>query len=76
MVARGRVQNGVIVLEDGIHLPEGQEVKVLSSDGKVSLRRGQGSHSYIDIPSVSVGTVLQPLTPDDDILGEMLEGRV
>lgn len=30
MVARGRVQNGVVVLVDGVHLPEGQEVTVLA----------------------------------------------
>ena len=29
MVARGRVQNGVVVLEDDIHLPEGTRVTVL-----------------------------------------------
>jgi hypothetical protein len=43
MVARGRVQNGVVVLDNGVRLPEGQEVMVL--------------------------------TPDDDLLGDMLEGR-
>lgn len=30
MVTRGRVQNGVVVLADGVHLPEGQEVTVLA----------------------------------------------
>lgn len=30
MVVRGRVQNGIIVLEGGMHLPEGREVTVLS----------------------------------------------
>ncbi len=29
MVARGRVQNGVIVLENGVRLPEGTAVTVL-----------------------------------------------
>jgi len=29
MVARGRVQNGVVVLEDDVHLPEGTQVTVL-----------------------------------------------
>jgi len=33
------------------------------------------SHSILDIPPVSVGAVLRPLTSDDDLLGEMLEGR-
>src|SRR5438105_1810907 len=31
MVARGRVQNGVVVLADGVRLPEGQDVTVLAS---------------------------------------------
>ena len=29
MVANGRVQNGVVVLDNGVRLPEGQEVIVL-----------------------------------------------
>ena len=32
-------------------------------------------HSVLDIEPVSVGAMLQPLGPDDDLLGEMLEGR-
>jgi hypothetical protein len=70
MVARGHVRNGVVVLDDGVRLPEGQEVTVLARPMEAS----QG-HSILDIPSVSVGAVLRPLTPDDDLLGEMLEGR-
>ena len=33
------------------------------------------SHSVLDIEPVSVGAILQPLGQDDDLLGEMLEGR-
>jgi hypothetical protein len=33
------------------------------------------SHSVLDIEPVSVGTLLQPLGRNDDLLGEMLEGR-
>ena len=33
-------------------------------------------HSVLDIPSVNVGRILQPFSVDDDLLGEMLEGRV
>lgn len=36
----------------------------------------EGGHSVLDIPAVHVGRVLLPLTADDDLLGEMLEGRV
>jgi len=70
MVARGRVQNGVVVLADGVRLPEGQEVTVLAQP-PASLE----GHGILDIPPVSLGAVLRPLTADDDLLGEMLEGR-
>ena len=33
MVARGRVQNGVVVLEEGVRLPEGAAVTVLPEPG-------------------------------------------
>jgi hypothetical protein len=69
MVARGRVQNGVIVLADGVRLPEGQEVTVLAPSPP-----GPGAHGVLDIPPVRVGSVLRPLTAEDDLLGEMLEG--
>jgi hypothetical protein len=32
-------------------------------------------HSILDIAPIHLGAVLRPLTPDDDLLGEMLEGR-
>jgi hypothetical protein len=32
-------------------------------------------HSVLDIEPVDLGGILWPLGPDDDILGEMLEGR-
>jgi hypothetical protein len=75
MVARGRVQNGVVVLEDGVRLPEGLDVTVLTPDRVAPLTRGRGPHSVLDIPPVSVGAVLRPLTSEDDLLGEMMEGR-
>ena len=31
MVAHGHVQNGVVVLDDGVRLPEGQKVTVVTS---------------------------------------------
>jgi hypothetical protein len=70
MVARGRVQNGVVVLTDGVRLPEGQEVTVLAP-----AQAGAPSHGILDIPPVSLGSVTRPVTADDDLLGEMLEGR-
>ena len=32
-------------------------------------------HRILDIQPVHLGAVLRPLTADDDLLGEMLEGR-
>jgi len=77
MVARGRVKNGVIVLENGLRLPEGQEVTVLTSEFSPAIPAIDGARpqSILDIPSVRVGGVLRSLTSDDDLLGEMLEGR-
>jgi len=74
MRARGHVQNGVVVLDDGVRLPEGQEVTVLAA---VAARPPHGSqrHSVLDVPPVSLGPVLRPPARGDDLLGEMLEGR-
>src|SRR5262245_8701025 len=58
MVARGHVQNGVVVLDGGVHLPEGLEVTVVTPDRSASLKRGQGTHSVLDIPSFSVGEII------------------
>ena len=54
MVAHGRVQNGVGVLDDGGCMPEGQEVTVLAH-GTVSTSpriEGSRSHSVLDIATV------------------------
>jgi hypothetical protein len=77
MVARGRVQNGVVVLDDGVRLPEGQEVIVLGRGTVPAAPSLQGSppHRVLDIPTVSLGPVLRPLPADNDLLGEMLDGR-
>lgn len=73
MVAHGRVENGVVVLDKGVRLPEGEEVTVVVSERHIA--EPKEAHSILDIPPVSVGAVLRPLTSDDDLLGEMLEGR-
>jgi len=77
MVAHGRVKNGVVILDGGVRLPEGQYVAVqaiAAPPGGPATDFAQ-PHSILDIPPVSVGAVLRPLTSDDDLLGEMLEGR-
>ena len=44
-----------------------------SSPGGTS--NGKGGHSVLDIPTLNLGGTLKPLTPDDDLLEEMLEER-
>ncbi len=77
MVANGRVLNGVVVLDNGVRLPEGQHVTVFApAQATVRLADTHSpTHSILDIPAISLGSVLHPLTADDDLLGEMLEGR-
>jgi hypothetical protein len=66
------VQGGVVVLDDGVRLPEGQEVTVLAPDAGTASPRMEGapSHSVLDIATVALGPVLRPLTSDDDLLGD------
>lgn len=71
MVVRGHVRNGVVVLDAGVQLPEGQEVTV-----QVPLPHKPSGQSVLAIPTVSMGAMLRPLTSDDDLLEEMLEDRL
>ena len=75
MTARGHVHNGVVVLDDEIRFPEGQEVTVLAHGTAAAVPSLQSSspHSVLEIPTVSLGRVLCAPTPDDDLLGEMLD---
>ena len=77
MVVRGRVFNGVVRLEHGIHLPEGQEVTVLGTaiGGANPATAKAQQHSVLDIPTLNLGSLLCPLS-DDDLLGETLEARL
>jgi hypothetical protein len=72
MVTRGQVKNGSVVLANGVRLPEGQEVTVFTPGPSPTIARPQ---SILDIAPVSVGAVLRPLTAEDDLLGEMLQGQ-
>jgi hypothetical protein len=72
MVISGQVKNGIIVLNNGAQSPEGQEVTVLVPAFSPAV---QQSHSILDIAPVSLGALLRPLTTEDDLLSEMLEGR-
>jgi hypothetical protein len=77
MIAKGRVKNGVVVLDDGVEIAEGQQVTVLADNDALARipSEGAGRHSIRDIPPVSLGAMLRPLTADDDLLDEMLEDR-
>jgi hypothetical protein len=70
MVARGRVKNGVVVLEEGVRLPEGEEETVVA--GATLPMQGSPTHSLLDISPARLGDVLRPLPTDDDLLEEML----
>lgn len=74
MVVRGRVRNAIVVLDEGVRLPEGLEVTVLAPNIDAGILEAQ-RHSILAIPPVSLGQLLRPLTADDDLLGEILEGR-
>lgn len=76
MIARGHVQNGVVMLDEGVRLPEGQAVTVLAVGTASATPPTPGSpHSLLDIPPVSLGRMQSTHPIDDDLLGEMLEGR-
>jgi len=69
MTLKGRIQGGVVMLEEGTSLPEGIEVRIEPPEQG----EGRGGHSLFDIEAVSVGAVLKALGPDDDLLEEMLD---
>ncbi len=76
-LGEGRVRDGVVVVDEGVCLPEGQEVAVMTHDmastsPQLELSR---SHNVLDVPTVSLGSVIGPLLFDDDLLGEILEDR-
>jgi predicted DNA-binding antitoxin AbrB/MazE fold protein len=68
-VIEATYENGVLKLERPLPLKDREKVRV-TVEGMDA-----GRHSILDIRSVSLGQALRPLTPDDDLLGEMLEGR-
>jgi hypothetical protein len=63
-----------------LQLPDAQRRELLheierAHSTDVARATGPKPHSILDVPPVSLGAVLRPLTSDDDLLGEMLEGR-
>jgi len=77
MTARGRVHNGVVVLDNGVCLPEGQVVTVHAQDTTPTAYGSKAAppHSVLDIPTISLGPILMEGPADGDLLGEMLEDR-
>jgi hypothetical protein len=67
MVARGHVHNGVVVLDGGIRLPEGQAVTVLVEATATAKPK---PHSLRDIRPVSLGAMICPHDSDEGLLGE------
>jgi len=59
-------------------LPQDQKESLLEWLSERMRRRQLNSaspHSVLDIAPVSLGRVIRPLSPDDDLLGKMLEQR-
>lgn len=46
-----------------------------SLDLAMSARAAANGHSILDIAAIDLGSILEPPHRDDDLLGEMLEGR-
>jgi hypothetical protein len=61
--------------EEKLHLISHLAARLRSSAKGREFSRGTGSHSILDIPTVSLGGMLRPLTSDDDLLGEMLDDQ-
>lgn len=68
-VIEATYENGVLKLDRPLPLKDREKVRV-TVEGLDT-----GRHSILDIRPVSLGQALRPLSADDDLLGEMLEGR-
>lgn len=62
-------ENGVLKLEQPLPFRDHEKVRVTVESLTPE------SHSVMDIEPVSLGKMHHPLPADDDLLGEMLEGR-
>jgi len=68
-VVEATYEDGVLKLGQPLPLKDREKVRVTVE------RLQSRSHSILDIAPVRVGQLLRPLTSDDDLLDEMLEGR-
>jgi hypothetical protein len=64
MSYRGRVQNGVVVLDDGVSLPEGASVRVLCSNGPVI---HASTRKEVELPLVKTGRPASVAVTNDQI---------
>jgi predicted DNA-binding antitoxin AbrB/MazE fold protein len=67
---RAIYENGLLKLEEPLPFKDKEKVRVTVE------AIDSGSHSVLDIQPVSLGSLLAPLTVDDDLLDEMLQGRI
>jgi hypothetical protein len=65
MSYRGRVQNGVVVLEAGVSLPEGASVRVLCNNGPVI--HTSPIRKEVDLPLVKTGRPASVALTNDQI---------
>lgn len=70
MIVQGQIQNGVVVFDPAVRLPDGQRVTVI-----VPSMTNDPGHSILDIPKISLGSLVSPMTSHVDLLGEMLADR-
>ncbi len=68
-VVEATYENGILKLEQPLPLRNQERVRVTVESVAV------GRHSIMDIEPVSLGELRRPLSAEDDLLGEMLEGR-
>jgi predicted DNA-binding antitoxin AbrB/MazE fold protein len=68
-IVNATYENGVLRPDQPLPIKDQEKVRVTVE------RLIQKSHSVLDIRPISLGNVISPLTSDDDLLGEMLEGR-
>jgi len=67
-VVEATYENGVLKLVQPLPLKDQEKVRVTVES------LSAGNHSILDIRPVSLGQALS-LSPDQDLLGDMLEGR-
>jgi len=68
-VVEATYENGVLRLDQPLPLKDREKVRVTVE------RLAAAGHSILDIRPVSLGHFLRPPMRDDDLLGEMLQGR-